>query len=203
MRKIGILGGSFDPVHNGHLLLAQEALEQAKLDEVLFMPTWIQPFKQDVYVTPAQIRLILLYIATRDRKAFDVTEVEIKRGTVSYTIDSLRQLREDFGGDAEVHFIVGSDMLVNMEKWHMAAELLREFPIIVGLRPGTEERDTADFARHLETKYGAKVIVANNRMFDVSSTDIKDRVRTGRSIRHLVPEDVLKFIYVMRMYKKG
>jgi nicotinate-nucleotide adenylyltransferase len=200
MRRIGILGGSFDPVHNGHLLLAEEALEQVKLDEVLFMPTWIQPFKQDIRVSAAEDRLAMLSLATGDNDALGVTEVEIERKEISYTIHSLRQLRERFDGDAEVSFIVGSDMLVSMEKWYMAAELLMEFPIIAGSRPGGAMRDTAKIAARLESRYGASTTVAENRIFDVSSTDIKDRVRTGRSIRYLVPEDVRDYIYAAKLY---
>ncbi|MDR2157114.1 MAG: nicotinate-nucleotide adenylyltransferase [Clostridiales Family XIII bacterium] len=199
MNKIGIFGGTFDPVHNGHLLLAEEVLEQADLDKVLFMPTRIQPFKQDLRVSSAEDRLGMLSVAVNGNDALGITEVETERREVSYTIHSLYRLRAMLGEEAEVCFIVGSDMFPNMDKWYRAGELLREFPVVVGLRPGSDGR-VGDCARRLAAEYGADVVTVRNRMFDVSSTDIKARVRMGRSIRYLVPDGVREYIYAAKLY---
>jgi nicotinate-nucleotide adenylyltransferase len=202
LKNIGIFGGSFDPVHSGHLLLAEEVAEQAKQDRILFMPTRIQPFKQDVRVSSPKDRLAMLSIAAQDNEVLGVTDVELARSEVSYTILSLRRLRDTFGKEAQLSFVIGSDMFLNMEKWYEAPELLREFPVIVGLRPGSDAQ-VADYAHRLERLHGATVTTVRNRMFDVSSTDIRERVRAGRSIRYLVPPGVRTYIYESKLYTEG
>ena len=124
MEKIGILGGSFDPVHSGHLLLAERVRETVGLDKVLFMPTHIQPFKQNMTVSPAADRIMMLAMALKGDKHFAVTRVEIDDPEISYTIHSLEKLQADLGEEVKLYFITGSDMFVNMEKWHRASDLL-------------------------------------------------------------------------------
>jgi nicotinate-nucleotide adenylyltransferase len=200
MGKIGVLGGSFDPVHCGHLLLAEAAIEQAGLDRVLFMPTHVQPFKQDAAVSPAEDRLAMLTLATADNEKLGVTRVEIDEAGVSYTILSLRKLREEADAADSIWFILGADMFVNLHKWYLKEELLTEFSFVTGLRPGADRTAFDACAADLSARYGTKIVVIENRQFDVSSTEIKQRARDGRSIRYLVPDRVREYIDERRLY---
>jgi nicotinate-nucleotide adenylyltransferase len=177
-------------------------MDQAELDRVFFMPTRIQPFKQDARVSSPEDRLAMLALAAEDNADFRIAKVEIEREEVSYTIRSLRRLREMFPVGTDIRFIVGSDMFLNMEKWRDARALFREFPIIAGMRPGSDER-AADYARKLESDFGASVIAVKNRMFDVSSAEIRARVRAGRSIRYLTPDKVEAYIRARKLYAEA
>lgn len=200
-KKIGVLGGSFDPVHCGHLLLAQEALEGAGLDEILFMPTNIQPFKQTQRPADSAHRLAMLELATGENPAFSVSRNETDRPGVSYTIDSLRLLRDEAGTNAEFAFITGSDMFPNVEKWHEAEALLKEFPLIVGLRPGDDAFFIRSYATTLGNRHGARVTVIRNSMFQVSSSELRERVASGRSIRYRVPDSVEDYMLRHGLYQ--
>jgi nicotinate-nucleotide adenylyltransferase len=198
--KIGVFGGSFDPVHTGHLLMAREAAEAAGLDKVLFMPTRVQPFKQGGAVASAQDRLAMLRAATADDPLFGVTEVETGREGVSYTIDSLLLLAGQLGEDAKLWFIVGTDMFLMVEQWHRHEELLRGFAFVALCRPGFDDGALADAAQRYRKTYGTECILAQNTRFDVSSTDIRARVGEGKSISYLVPDPVRCHIREHRLY---
>ncbi|MDR1796262.1 MAG: nicotinate-nucleotide adenylyltransferase [Clostridiales Family XIII bacterium] len=207
--RIGVFGGSFDPVHTGHLMLAENARVQAHLARVLFMPTHIQPFKQGKEVSPDDDRLRMLQFALRDNPYFGVSTVEIDRGGVSYTIDSLRMLKEDF--QFRTVFILGTDMFLMIEKWHKADELLREFDLAVGVRPGYRHDEAIALAGKLRAAYGTRIDLIDNPPIELSSTELREALRpyaTGApgaeasrgeakySLRYLVPEDVRRFLFV-------
>jgi nicotinate-nucleotide adenylyltransferase len=201
--KIGVYGGSFDPVHIGHLLMAREAAEAAGLDKVLFMPTHIQPFKQDAEVSADADRLTMLKAVTEGSALFGVTEVETQRQGVSYTIDSLELLKASLyrgGEDTEIYFILGTDMFLMLEQWHRAEELLRTFAFVALYRPGYKDEALKDAAEKYRSTYGTKVIIAENTRFDVSSTMIRSRVRDGKSIAYLVPKFVDRYIHERGLY---
>jgi nicotinate-nucleotide adenylyltransferase len=204
--KIGVYGGSFDPVHLGHLLMAREAAEAAGLDSVLFMPTHIQPFKQDAEVSADADRIAMLKAATRGNPLFTVSEVETDRKGVSYTIDSLDEIRaasagEGEGAGAELYFILGTDMFLMLEQWYRAEDLLQSYAFIALYRPGYKDEALRSAAEKYRGKYGTKVIIAENTRFDVSSTMIRKRIQAGKSIAYLVPEEVDTFIREDGLYK--
>jgi nicotinate-nucleotide adenylyltransferase len=202
--KIGVFGGSFDPVHIGHLLMAREAAEAAELDKVLFMPTFIQPFKQDAQVSAAEDRITMLRAVTESNRLFGVTEVETERQGVSYTIDSLELLqasKEPEDGDTEIYFILGTDMFLMLEQWHRAEELLGKFAFVALHRPGYKDGELKAAAEKYRNAYGTKVVVAENTRFDVSSTMIRKRVSEGRSIAYLVPKFVDRYIHERGLYR--
>ncbi|MDR1067978.1 MAG: nicotinate (nicotinamide) nucleotide adenylyltransferase [Clostridiales Family XIII bacterium] len=200
--KIGVLGGSFDPVHTGHLLLAENARMQAGLSRVLFMPAYIQPFKRDARVSPDDERTAMLRFALRGNPYFAQTDVELVRGGVSYTIDSLRELRAGAAGELagdRLAFILGTDMFLMMEKWHLAAELLAEFDIIVGVRPGYAggaHEKVERYAAALRERYGANIRLIGSSDMELSSSDIRERLTNGGSLRYLVPEDARRYLLV-------
>jgi nicotinate-nucleotide adenylyltransferase len=215
--RIGVLGGTFDPVHFGHLLLAEGAARAASLDKVLFMPAHIQPFKQDARVAGDAERVEMLKLAIRGNETFGVTDVELARGGVSYTIDSLRRLRGGYasggGGDgasvpgertesgAAWCFIVGADMFLSLGKWREHGNLLREFAFVVGLRPGCDKAETEAAARRYKEKYGAEILMAEGILPDISSTEIRRRAAAGESLRDMTPDAVATYIGRRGLYR--
>jgi nicotinate-nucleotide adenylyltransferase len=194
-----VFGGTFDPVHFGHLKLAEAALSAASLGKLLFMPTHIQPFKQDERVSIGADRVAMLRLAVAGEDRFDVTDVELARGGVSYTIDSLRSLRDGyggFGGDGETawFFVVGADMFLSLDKWRERDGLMREFGFVVGRRPGFREDELTERAERFRAEYGTEIVFADDVWMDVSSTDIRGRVSAGESIRGLTPGAVIRYI---------
>ena len=193
--RIGIFGGTFDPVHTGHLLLAETARVQAGLSRVVFMPAHIQPFKQEAETSSDDDRLRMLGLAISDNPHFGITSIETDKGGVSYTIDSLRALREEYGG-ARICFIIGTDMFLMIEKWKEAEALVSEFDFAVGVRPGYRHDEAVEKAGELREAHGTRIDLVENPPIDLSSTEIRQRIRDGETIRYRVPESVRRFLLV-------
>ena len=193
--RIGVFGGTFDPVHIGHLLLAEAAFYQAKLSLVLFMPAHIQPFKQDMVMSSDDDRIRMLRLATENNPFFDVTTIECDKGGVSYTIDSLRDLKKKYKKN-KICFIIGTDMFLNIEKWKDSDMLIREFCLVVGIRPGYLTEKADKLAKKLKNKYNADIVFVDNPPIDLSSSEIRKRVTNGETIRYRVPERVRQFLLV-------
>jgi nicotinate-nucleotide adenylyltransferase len=200
MMRVGVLGGTFDPVHYGHLLLAQDAMRAASLDRVLFMPAHIQPFKQDVRVSGDAHRIAMLRLAVAGNDAFDVTEVETSHEGVSYTIDSLRRLRSEYS-DSVFYFIVGVDMFLSLRKWKEHDALLREFGFVCGRRPGYREDELKAAATAYREEFGTGIVMADNTLVDISSSEIRSRVAKNTDIRYLTPEAVIEYIEKYGLYR--
>ena len=185
--KIGILGGTFNPPHKGHLVLAQEVLDKLKLDKIFFIPTNIPPHKENEGVDPNH-RLAMLKIATEGNEAFEVIDLEIKRGGVSYTVDTLKQLKKEFSSD-EFYLIVGSDLANDFSSWKEPEELKKEAKIVVGHRDQYPLKDKDDF------------IILDIIQIDLSSSKIRDLIQNGHSIRYLVSEKVADYIEKHQLYR--
>jgi nicotinate-nucleotide adenylyltransferase len=190
MRKIGLYGGSFDPVHHGHLLAAQAALEAIGLDRVIFIPAARSPFKPDKQPGPDHARVRMLEMAVQDRKDMEVDQSEILRGGISYTIDTVLHIRERFTG-AELHYIIGADQCGGLPKWKDADRLrsLTHFAVIP--RPGIPDARLPD---------GFQGTVLTGHMINISSTGIRGRIRRQQSIQWLVPPEIESFIHTNRLY---
>ena len=199
-KRIGVFGGTFDPVHIGHLMLAETAREQVDLSLVLFMPAFIQPFKQDIEMTPDEDRIRMLSYAIKNNSKFDLTTIECQREGISYTIDSLRALREEYKG-CSISFLIGTDMFLNIEKWKDADALLKEFDLIVGVRPGYLYDEAESLAAKLKDLYGTRIDLIDNPPVDLSSTEIRNRIKNKESIRYRVPESV--WLYLLVQEKLG
>ncbi|MFV8826752.1 nicotinate-nucleotide adenylyltransferase [Alkalihalobacterium sp. APHAB7] len=189
MRKIGILGGTFDPPHIGHLLIAQEVLEQCKLDELWFMPANIPPHKKNDDVSSVTDRIEMVTKAIEGVEQFIVSTVELERKGPSYTVDTLKELKMRLP-DVEFYFIIGGDMIEQLHTWERIDELF-EYVTFVGLqRPGYSH----------SSKYEEKLKLLTIPQVDISSSDIRDRLKDGRSIRYFVPEQVRQFIEERKLY---
>jgi len=188
----GIFGGSFDPIHLGHLILARDVLEQVSLQQILFVPTSRSPLSENPPIAPAQDRLDLLRASLVDDPAFAVCDLEVQAGGINYTIDTTDALREEYPDD---HFvmIIGGDQLEQLHKWKRARELTESIDFICLERTGFESQPHADlvnFRRH----------PINPRIMEVSSTEIRQRIHSNLSVRHLVPWPALQIIRERGLY---
>jgi nicotinate-nucleotide adenylyltransferase len=184
LRKIGIYGGTFDPIHHGHLILAREARERLDLDTVVFVPAAVSPFK-DSPAAPATDRLAMLQAAIQNEPGFDIDELELHRPPPSYTIDTVEQVRAR-EGHVELFYLVGEDNVANLPKWHRYPDLEKTVRFVVLDRTGEESNHPHFVVR---------------RKIDISATEIRNRVASHRSIRYLVPAAVEEIIRRRRLYQ--
>lgn len=194
--KIGVFGGTFDPIHYGHLRMAEFAREVARLDRVLFLPNYVSPFKTGGKVTPGALRAEMLHRATQDNPAFSVVTLEIDQPGPSYTVDTLRTLRMETP-DAELFFLIGADALRGLPGWREPDALLDLAHFIAVTRPGTLQ---ADVLATLPDAWERRILFMEMPGLDISSTDIRERAKTGRSLRYLTPPDVAAFIAERGLY---
>jgi nicotinate-nucleotide adenylyltransferase len=190
--RIGVMGGTFDPIHHGHLFAAAEVHHASSLDRVVFVPTG-QPWqKTESNVTPGEQRLEMTKIAIASNDAFDVSRIEVDRGGPTYTVDTLRELRED---DAELFFITGADAILEILTWKDPDEALALATFVAVTRPGHDLNDLASL------EMGDRVVVLEIPALAISSTDIRRRVAEGRPIRYLVPDAVAGYIAEHGLYR--
>jgi nicotinate-nucleotide adenylyltransferase len=194
---IGVLGGSFNPPHLGHLVIASDACAQLGLDQVVFVPAAAPPHKQIADDVPAGVRLEMTRLAVDGDERFSVSAAEIDLG-LRFTSDTLVELQRRHAGKP-LAFIAGSDTLLTFETWHEPATILELALLVVALRPGDERRAVERAA----ARWGAgKVVVLSSVAVGVSSSMIRERVRAGRPIRYLVPPAVERFIDTHRLYRR-
>lgn len=185
--KLGIFGGTFNPIHLGHLLLAEAARDQLGLDRVLFIPTHVPPHKPAPELLPALMRLEMVRLAVREHAGFIASDIELHRSGPSYTVDTVKLLRRQ-APEAELFLIVGADMLgVEWKGW---AEIKRLCTVTAAKRPGSRA-----------AKADKKIAWVEMPQVDIASSDIRRRVRAGRSIRYLVPGAVERFIRSRQLYR--
>ncbi|MEP6603667.1 MAG: nicotinate-nucleotide adenylyltransferase [Spartobacteria bacterium] len=185
MRKIGVYGGTFDPVHHAHLILAREALEQLGLEKVIFVPAAISPLRSEPAAS-ADMRLSMLRAAIADEPGFAVDDCELRRPAPSFTIDTITEMRGR-ERDTEIYYLVGEDNVATFSKWHRFDELKKLVHLVVLDRTGAEmKHDYQTF----------------HRKIDISATEIRKRVALGRSIRYLVPAAVAEIIEQAKLYRE-
>lgn len=199
--RIGILGGSFDPVHTGHVNLARDALEQANLDRVLVIPARLQPFKLDRMPASGEDRMEMLRLALKDEPRIQPCGYELEQEGVSYTYLTLKAMQEKFGPKARIYFIIGADSLLKLDTWMHAEELLSRYAYIVGSRPGYMDEELDRCRERLHRTYGTEIIWVHNRQFDVSSTELRQRLAEGASTGGLIPAEVETYIREHGLYR--
>ena len=198
--KVGIMGGTFDPIHLGHLETAEEVREIFALDEILFIPAARPPHKVSRLVTPEIHRLMMTYLATKSNEKFQVSPMEFLRDGLSYTLDTMNALKEKFGAATELFFIIGADSMADLSKWYKARELLSSAHFIATKRPGVEV-NLAALTEFFGEESMSHIHQVETLGLEISSTEIRERVRLGRSIKYLVPEVVEEYILKERLYK--
>ncbi|MDR2703729.1 MAG: nicotinate-nucleotide adenylyltransferase [Cellulomonadaceae bacterium] len=189
--RIGIMGGTFDPIHNGHLVAASEVAWALNLDEVIFVPTGNPNFKQDKHVTPAEHRYLMTVIATSSNPKFSVSRVDIDRPGVTYTVDTLKDLKAQYP-DADLYFISGADAISQILNWHDAEKLWELADFVAVGRPGS--------ALELSGIPYGEVTVVEIPALAISSTDVRRRAHAGMPIWYLVPDGVVRYIEKYRLY---
>jgi len=196
-RKIGLLGGTFDPIHYGHLALAEDVRAALGLDQLVFIPAAQQPFKRSQQVTPASQRLEMLCLACAANPHFAISTIELDREGVSYTAVTLESLhRQQLG---ELFFLVGADTLMDMPRWYLAEQIARYATVVGVERPGVGLDPTRLLAQ-LPGLAGRLKVFAGPDM-NVSSTDLRERVAAGRSIRYFTPDAVVEYIQMQGLYR--
>jgi nicotinate-nucleotide adenylyltransferase len=191
--RIGVFGGTFDPPHVGHLLLASDAREALRLDRLIFIPAGQQPFKVEAPpVASARDRLEMVRLAIADDANYAADDTEITRTGLSYTVDTLEHLGERYAG-AELFLLLGQDSLAGFPKWRNPARIQELATLALMMR--SEAPDVGDW------RSAERVVVVSARRVDVSSTEIRDRLRAGKSIKGFVPESVERFIEARGLYR--
>jgi nicotinate-nucleotide adenylyltransferase len=189
----GLIGGTFDPIHVAHLIIAEAALEALSLREIVFVPAARPPHKGEACVTAIDDRLEMVRLAIEGNPRLVLSDMEARRETPSYTIDTIREVRAGLDADEEIYFIMGADSLVEFFTWKEPEKLLEECSFVVVPRPGVSIED-AD-PRILE-----KALILDAPELEIASRDIRDRVREGRTIRYLVPAEVESYIDRKNLY---
>ena len=200
--RIGILGGTFDPPHIGHLWLAALAAESVNLDRVLFMPASQPPHKKRRGMTKATERLLMTRLAIEGDPAFELTAIEMERPGPSYTVDSIAALEQLYGEDARLFLVMAADSLAEVDTWRDPHRLLERTEWVVGPRPGSALPD----ARALRERFGAdasRIHLLEGPSLEVSSSEIRRRVASGQTIRYLVPRRVEELIVARGLYRRA
>ena len=199
VQRIGLLGGTFDPIHWGHLIMAEEARQQARLDRVLFLPAGEPPHKVGQAITPIAHRLQMVQLAIASHPAFALSRLDVDRPGPHYSVDMVRLFLEQAPAGTEAFFLVGADSLEDMPTWKDPAGLLDLCQVLAMSRPG-HGPDLERLAQVLPA-VRVRVQVLQMPLIGISGTDIRRRVREGRSIRYLVPEEVRQYILAHGLYR--
>lgn len=201
-RKIGILGGTFDPVHTAHLMIADHAASDLALDQVFLMPTGISPHKDEESITPAAHRVNMIELATADNPHLALSTFELDDPETSYTYRTAERLSKAYPG-TEFTYIMGADSLIHFRHWVHPEIISQHFHLSVAVRDDTDNEVLHTLAGEYEKLFGARITVLSVPNFSISSTDIRDRVKKGMSIRYLTPDPVIDYIKANNLYRRN
>lgn len=182
----GVFGGNFNPVHTGHLILANDALTLLRLEKIFFIPAWTPPFKENIPATPFKDRYNMLRIATSSKNCFEVLDIEAKRKGISYTYHTLKELLKK---ERKLCLLIGEDQSADFTKWYKWEEILKMVDVFVFKRSKKKQK----YPKGLKTLY--------SRIVEISSTEIRDKIKNGEPVDFLVPKEVLKYIKEHKLYK--
>lgn len=192
--KICLFGGTFDPPHIGHLLIAQTIFEAEYFDKIIFIPANQSPHKKKIKITPVNLRLEMLRLAVRENPNFEISDIEIHRGGISYSLDTICALKTKLNLDRkELFYLIGSDTLKQFETWHKPGKILKECQVIVAIRPGFKPSD-------IPTWILSKIQFANIPRIEISSSNVRIRWVENKTIRYMVTQPVWEFINEHDLY---
>ena len=200
MKKIGILGGTFDPIHNGHLIIGEHIRDSFNLDKVLFIPCGNPPHKLDRTITFARHRSKMVRLAIKDNTYFEMSDIDIEREGYTYTVDTLKDIKKTLGEENRYLLIIGADNVHEILTWKNADELLKQCEFIAVLRPNYKKIEFLKKIKTLVDEYGAVIHVDEAPKVEISSTQIRKRISQKKTIKYLVPESVEKYIYYNKLY---
>jgi len=214
MRRIGVFGGTFDPVHYGHLQLATAALEETMMSELLFLPSAVPPHKINECICSFEHRCTMLNLALEDRDQIHVSDLEYRLPPPSYTYDTLNYMRTRYDSDTKMSFIIGCDAFLDIESWYRWRDVLFGIDFLVAVRPGYDEVAVVKFltghgfvqSRHTSNEWtigesGSKVLLLSCETEDISSTELRHRIKNNISWSHLVPREVAQYINLHSLYR--
>lgn len=201
-KKIGIMGGTFDPIHYGHLILAQNALDTFGLDDILFIPSGTPWLKESTKVLSKNKRVSMTGIAIEDNLRFALSTIEIDREGNSYSYETVNELRK-MDPDAAYYFIMGADSLLKIESWKCPDLLMKECTILAAVRDDCDQAALKKQIAYLTEKYGANIEILSAPRIDISSTQIREMIAEGKSVRYMMPDSVIAFIQRNHLYERS
>ena len=201
MKSIGLMGGTFDPVHFAHTALAEAAMKELELEKVIFIPAFIQPFKKNRFVTSDQHRIAMLERALSEYENMEISLWEVEKGGVSYTFDTFKHFKESLK-DYKLWFILGTDSMMKLENWYKGKELLKECSFAVGSRPDSNHEELIEKVSYLKENYGTEIYLIEKKMLPLSSTMVRELLEEDKPISGIVAHSVEEYIYEQGLYKE-
>ena len=199
-KSLAIMGGTFDPIHYGHLVTAEAVRYEFNIDQVFFMPTGHPPHKSQENITHSEHRYLMTVLATATNPHFNVSRLEIDRKGITYTIDTIKDLIRIYGENVELYFITGADALSHIFTWKDAEELLKMCTFVAVTRPEYHKEELIEKVEIIRNYYQSKIHFLEVPALSISSTNIRDRVKKGMPIKYLLPESVENYIYKFKLY---
>ncbi len=201
IKKTGIMGGTFNPVHNAHLILAEQAYEQFGLDRIIFIPSGTPAYKNLDSVIDASHRYEMTRLAIEDNEKFDISDIDIRREGNTYTVDTLQVLKDEMP-DSELYFILGGDSLFQFENWRSPEKILSMCHIIAACRDSHNAEQMQLKADELNARYGSDIKLLNTPLIDISSSALREMAAQGRSIRYYTTDKVFRYIKENKLYSR-
>ena len=201
--RVGLYGGSFNPIHSGHLIVARSVAEQLELDRVILLPSATPPHKRDATLVDPHQRAEMVRLAIAGDPMFDYSDYDLVREGPSYTIDTVAHFADELPAGTELFWIIGADWLAGLGTWRDAEKLVDACTIVTAARSGWDQPDLSALTERLGEERIAKLrrFILDTPRIDISATDIRERGAAGKSIRHLVPEGVRSYIRMFRLYR--
>ncbi|NMB11598.1 MAG: nicotinate-nucleotide adenylyltransferase [Firmicutes bacterium] len=201
--RVGIMGGTFDPIHYGHLVAAEAAREAFSLERIIFVPAGIPPHKVQEEVTPARHRYLMTLLAIMSNPYFEISRVDMERGGVTYTVDTLADLEKELPPNTVIYFITGADAILEILSWKSPDQVLSMADFIAVTRPGYDLERLSKALGPFYLKFQEQIHILEVPPVGISSTDLRCRLREGRSVRYLLPETVVTYIDNKGLYGNG
>ena len=198
--KVGILGGTFNPIHTGHLILAENAYDMIGLDQVLFVPSGVSYLKDQDEIVSASDRIRMVELAIENNPHFTLSTIETDRDGNSYTYETIQALNVENPND-ELYFLGGADILLSIHTWRKPEMIFEYATLVIAPRNDTDPVLLQERKAALENEYGAKIILLNTTDLEISSTDLRERIARGHSVRYYIPDTVLSYIREHQLYK--
>lgn len=199
LQKIGIMGGTFNPIHNGHLIIAENAREEFQLDQILFIPTGHSPHKKERQIADASLRCDMISLAIKDNPFFQQDLTEVSSADISYTYITLQKLKKIYPV-AQLYFILGADSLFDIESWKNPEQILSICSILAAYRQHERQTEFSQQIAYLKEKYNCCIYPLDAPKFDVSSSEIRNRIEKNKTIRYMVPKEVEDYIKKNQLY---